>query len=177
MGFRPSCKSLACLGIDERVLSNVVNEIIANRIQLSRASVPGCVGGRNGRPGYVAVDDKGGWARNGSRGSGGGGTVAVQVSSGRPTRGEGRPPGLRAPGLTTRPAGVVQSLARAGPGPCDDITPSKGTASRHGMPTRQGLLWPHYKRVTLILRIIFDPVITYRPLTDGEPPTPFEIIW
>ena len=140
MGFRPSCKSLACLGIDDCVLSNVVNEIITNRIQLSRASVPGCVGGRHGRPGYVAVYARG-------------------------------------PGLTTRSPGVVQSLARAGPGPCDDITPSKGTASRHGMPTRQGLLWPHYKRVTLILRVIFDPVITYRPLTDGEPPTPFEIIW
>ena len=123
MGFRPSCKSLACLGIDDCVLSNVVNEIIANRIELSRASVPGCVGGRNGRPGYVAVYDRG-------------------------------------PGLTIRSPGVVQSLARAGPVPWDDMTPIQ----RHGVTS-----WH--------VNTPGPPLTTCTPLTDGEPPTPCELIW
>ena len=96
-----------------------------------------------------------GWARTGSRSMGGGVTVAALRSGGRPTRGEGRPPGLRRPGLTTRPPGDVHSLARAGPGPCDDITPSTGLPSRHGMSTPQGLLWPHLQRVAVPPRTIF----------------------
>ena len=44
----------ACTGLSSRS-----NEISANRIHLSRASVRGCVGGRSVCPGEVWVDAKG----------------------------------------------------------------------------------------------------------------------
>ena len=154
------------------------------------------------------MDDKGGWARRGSRGMGGApnaistrwntrwtcqwrrnawSTGAVFASGALRSSRVGASrchDGWARDCIDTFTATMGKrpvsphggSVARAGPGSWDDITPSKGTASRHGMSTRQGLLWPHFKRLTLILRIIFDPVTTSSPLTDGARPTQCELI-